>query len=100
VTPEFLTALRLAAVGLLLVFAAIVLLWAGMALLARATTPRARPERLDSEEERRRVAAASAALASIDRRTPRKFPLPPTALVSAWQAVMRANRLQQRGPVR
>lgn len=98
---EFLIALQLAAVGILIVFAAILLLWAGIALLARLTTPRPRPARVDDrEEERRRMAAASAALALLRSRRVREFPLPPTALVSAWQAVMRASRLQQRGPVR
>jgi hypothetical protein len=97
----FLIALQLAAVGILLVFGAILVLWAGIALLARATAPRPKPARVDDlEEERRRMAAASAAVALLCSRTPREFPLPPTALVSAWQAVMRAGRLQQRGPVR
>jgi hypothetical protein len=94
-------ALQLAAVGILLVFAAILLLWVGIALLARVTAPRQRRTPGDNlEEERRRMAAASAALALLHSRTQREFPLPPTALVSAWQAVMRAGRLQQRGPVR
>ena len=100
-TPEFAIALQLAGVGLLLVFGAILLLWAGMALLARATAPQPRPAQLeDLEEERRRIAAASTALAWLRSRARREFPLPPTALVSAWQAVMRAAQLRQRGPVR
>ena len=100
-TSAFLIALQLAAVGILLVFVAILLLWAGIALLARMTAPRPKPVRTDDlEEERRRMAAASAALALLRSRMQREFPLPPTALVSAWQAVMRAGRLQQRGPVR
>ena len=100
-TPEFAIALQLAAVGMLLVFGAILLLWAGMALLARSTAPRPRPPELeDFEEERRRTAAASAALAWLRGRERGVFPLPPTAVVSAWQAVMRAAQLRQRGPVR
>jgi hypothetical protein len=31
---------------------------------------------------------------------PHVFPLPPTASVSAWQAVMRASQLRQRGRLR
>jgi aryl-alcohol dehydrogenase-like predicted oxidoreductase len=86
---------------MLLVFGAILLLWGGMALLARSTAPRPRPAELeDLEEERRRTAAASAALAWLRGRERRVFPLPPTAFVSAWQAVMRAAQLRQRGPVR
>ena len=100
-TPEFAIALQLAGIGMLLVFGAILLLWAGMALLARSTAPRPRPPELeDLEEDRRRTAAASAALAWLRRRERRVFPLPPTAFVSAWQAVMRAAQLRQRGPVR
>ncbi len=100
-TSEFAIALQLAAVGMLLVFGAILLLWAGMALLARSTAPRPKPAYLeDLEEERRRTAAASTALAWLRGRERREFPLPPTALVSAWQAVMRASQLRQRGPVR
>jgi len=101
VTPEFAIALQLAGIGMLLVFGAILLLWAGMALLARSTAPRPRPPELeDLEEDRRRTAAASAALAWLRGRERRVFPLPPTAFVSAWQAVMRAAQLRQRGPVR
>jgi sulfite exporter TauE/SafE len=101
VTSELLIALQLAAAGILIVFAAILLLWAGIALLARATAPRSKPVRVDDlEEEHRRMAAAASALALVRSRAQREFPLPPTALVSAWQAVMRAGRLQQRGPVR
>ncbi len=100
-TPEFAIALQLAGVGMLLVFGAILLLWAGMALLARSTAPRRMRAHIDDlEEERRRTAAASAALAWLRGRERREFPLPPTALVSAWQAVMRAAQLRQRGPVR
>jgi hypothetical protein len=101
VTPEFAIALQLAGAGILLVFGAILLLWAGMALLARSTAPRTKPAQLEEiEEERRRAAAASAALAWLRGHERREFPLPPTALVSAWQAVMRAAQLHQRGPVR
>lgn len=100
-TSELVIALELASVGILLVFAAILLLWVGIALLARSTAPRPGPAPIaDLEEERRRMAAASAAVALLRSREPREFPLPPTALVSAWQAVTRAAQLQKRGPVR
>jgi len=102
VTTEFLLALQLAGIGMLLVFAAILLLWAGMSLLARATAPRPQPHPLvdERQEERRRAAAAAAALSFLHARERRAFPPPPTALVSAWQAVTRAAQLRQRGPVR
>lgn len=99
---QSLMALQLAAVGLLLVFMAILLLWAGIAWLARATAPRPKPVPVlePEDEERRRVAAAATALGCLHARLRREFPLPPTALVSAWQAVRRAQQLNQRGPVR
>lgn len=101
-TTEFLLAFQLAAIGMLLVFGAIVLLWAGMSLLARSTSPRPHgPAPADErQEERRRAAAAAAALIQLRALARRGLPLPPTAQVSAWQAVMRASQLRQRGPVR
>jgi hypothetical protein len=56
-----------------------------------------------AEKERRRLAAAlavSLALAADLEEKPNVMPLPPTALVSAWQAVTRGNLLNKRGPVR
>lgn len=47
------------------------------------------------------VAAVSVALAEqADHSRPHVFPLPPTALVSAWQAVMRTRMLSKRGSIR
>ncbi len=83
-TSELILALQLAGIGMALVFGAILLLWAGMAALARITAPR----------------PPSAALAVVRARQMHAFPLPPTALVSAWQAVRRSAQLRQRGPVR
>ena len=55
----------------------------------------------DTERDLRERAAALAvviALALDDQRqeAPQPFPLPPTALVSTWQAVMRANQMGRR----
>lgn len=101
-TTEFLLALQVAGIGILLVFGAILLLWAGMSLLARATAPRQQAHAPSDErdEERQRAAAAAVALALLRARERREFPDPPTAMVSPWQAVMRAAQLRQRGPVR
>lgn len=100
-TSEFVLALQLAGIGMALVFGAILLLWAGMGLLARITAPRpVRAPRVEPDEDRRRAAAAAVALAVVRARQMHAFPLPPTALVSAWQAVRRSAQLHQRGPVR
>jgi len=111
-------ALEITAIGMSLVFAAILLFWLLMALLVRLTAGRRLPAAepaaaaegaaasavsVDVQHELRRRAAAAAVVAalSLEPSAPHGlFPLPPTALVSAWQAVMRANALRQRGPVR
>jgi Na+-transporting methylmalonyl-CoA/oxaloacetate decarboxylase gamma subunit len=99
-------ALQITAAGMGVVFAAILLLLALMELLVRLTAER-RPEaaRADPEAEeavRRQAAAAAVAVAmsSPPEKAVARFPLPPTAFVSAWQAVRRSSQLNQRGPVR
>lgn len=104
---QFSDALMITVIGMGLVFSAILLLWGMMALLVRLAKD---PERQKSEPEeqtidldlKRRAAAAAvtAALAQEARFEPQEFPLPPTALVSAWQAVMRSKILNKRGPLR
>ena len=121
---DFLLALQISAVGMALVFAAIVLLWGLMALLVRLTpepasydfaaaTPTDRRAALRERTQavlaadasprvalRPRAAAAAVAALLADLRSAPAAPPPPTATVSPWQAAMRANRLRQRGPTR
>ena len=109
---ELVTALEITVVGMALVFGAIVVLWLVMALLVRLTgereliLPRRRPAVPTAEEEmelRRRaaIAAVAVALASeTESLQPHAFPLPPTAIVTAWQAVQRSRQLTQKGPRR
>jgi Na+-transporting methylmalonyl-CoA/oxaloacetate decarboxylase gamma subunit len=92
-------------IGMSLVFAAILLLWGVIALLVRLTS---KPTKLDAQngmeelelKRRAAVAAITVALARELDTQPHAFPLPPTAIVSAWQAVMRGNMLKKRGRVR
>lgn len=103
--------------GMGLVFASILLLWGVMALLIRLTAPKeqktpARSPDVESayaglelsvekmEKRRAAVAAVAFALAHEKEAVPHEFLLPPTAIVSAWQAVMRANTMSKRGRVR
>lgn len=103
-------ALLISFAGMGLVFAAIFLLWGVMALLVRVvkdpsgdirgTDETILPEEI-SEIERKRRAALVAVTTALARQSntmePHEFPLPPTALVSAWQAIMRTRMLNKRG---
>lgn len=105
-------ALVITAVGMGLVFGAILLLAVLTGLLTRLTSRRERPGARGGEADaaerelklRAATAAVAVALARQDSQTdtlpPRPFPLPPTALVSTWQAVMRARLMGQRRTVR
>ncbi len=110
---NLLSALEITLVGMGLVFAAIILLWGVMVVLIRIGEDRKTPSKqfpsLDEETnqsptpiitQKRRAAAVAVAFALAQSRyVPREFPLPPTAIVSAWQAVARSNMLK-RGRVR
>jgi Na+-transporting methylmalonyl-CoA/oxaloacetate decarboxylase gamma subunit len=98
-------ALQITAAGMGLVFAAILLLWGLMALLvrlARAPAATREPPKAPEQgmEEQAAVAAVAFALQRGAAAAQATFPLPPTAFVSAWQAVRRSSQLNQRGPVR
>jgi len=107
---ELSNAVIITTIGMGLVFSAIILLWGLMALLVRlAKDPEESKTHLDEADQaeeldlKRRAAAAaiSVALTQVSSNTePHEFPLPPTALVSAWQAVMRTKILNKRGPKR
>ena len=95
-------------VGMGLVFGAIVLLWGVMAALVRlaegwrpARSAQQAAEAADLELKRRAaVAAVAIALATGDNNEPHEFPLPPTAIVGAWQAINRTRMLNKRGQLR
>lgn len=108
------SALLITAVGMGLVFAAIIFLWGLMAAMVRLGAERedagekarlspasddgTNDEESDVERERRKRAAALAvAVAMASARRPLgPFPLPPTAFVSPWQSVMRVNQIKHR----
>ncbi len=108
-SENLIIALQITLVGMGLVFAAILLLWGIMALLVRLTARSVEAEAeqkratLTELERKQRAAAAAVAVALAqvaEASEPHEFPLPPTALVSAWQAVMRTRILNKRGPTR
>jgi Na+-transporting methylmalonyl-CoA/oxaloacetate decarboxylase gamma subunit len=100
------TALQMTAIGMGLVFAAIILLWGLMAVLVRLTeerpsspqaedtTPKAEPADLRAQ------AAAIAVSMALNQDQVRASSIPSTSTVSAWQSVMRGRQLKQRGPTR
>lgn len=111
-------ATQITLIGMSLVFGSIILLWFVMAVLTRFSSEKGPAENKESqpfEENReatveselnaRRKLAAVAAVAVLYSKTkayqePQELKLPPTAIVSAWQAVLRSNNVRQRGPIR
>lgn len=100
------TALEMTLVGMGLVFGAIMVLWAMMGALMRLTAEQAEVEAQVSaqEQDRKRRAAIAAVAVALAREQhslePHEFPLPPTAIVSAWQAVQRGRLLSEKGSQR
>jgi Na+-transporting methylmalonyl-CoA/oxaloacetate decarboxylase gamma subunit len=112
-SSEIILTLQIALVGMGLVFGAIIMLWGVIALLMRVLGGSSIPPEssidllpyddempLELEQKRKAAIAAVAIAIAMDKQTPHEFPLPPTAIVSAWQAVMRANNIRSRGSVR
>ncbi len=106
-------ALTITAVGMTLVFASIILLWFLMAMVVRFSgqdpdedateAPEAAAPAKTKRLQRRAAAAMAVAIALADQAgcdQPHEFPLPPTSIVSAWQAIMRTRMLNKRGPTR
>jgi Na+-transporting methylmalonyl-CoA/oxaloacetate decarboxylase gamma subunit len=107
---NILVALKITFVGMGLVFLSIVLLWFMMAILMRlneqkkaiSKSPTITKQASDLINKKRKaaVAAVVVALAREADTELHEFPLPPTAFVSAWQAVNRSDMLKKRGRVR
>jgi Na+-transporting methylmalonyl-CoA/oxaloacetate decarboxylase gamma subunit len=113
--PENLVAaLQITLIGMSLVFGAILLLWGVMAVLVRLAADKPEAEEtfdaskylkgFDDLQRRAAIAAVAVALAqaqaAVGADRVSAHPPPPTAIVSAWQAVRRAQQLKQRGPTR
>jgi Na+-transporting methylmalonyl-CoA/oxaloacetate decarboxylase gamma subunit len=105
---DFLLSLQITALGMGLVFGAILLLWLMMVLLTFFTADKnSAPDspKLDSvpQTEFKAQAAALAvaiALAEQGQSTARPLSQPPTAIVSAWQLGMRTSQRTQKGNFR
>ena len=107
-------ALQITALGMGLVFAAIILLWWMMALLTAIAVDKNTSSPLgpsaslkgtmsDSpimdSDVKARAAAIAVAMALAEQQASHAHPLsiPPTAIVSAWQLGMRTRQLYQKG---
>ena len=96
-------ALMITAIGMGITFGAILLLWWLMAALTTISDKgEAGPPESDSaiEKERKAQAAAAAvalALAEQETSSVRPLPLPPTAIVSAWQLGTRSRQMYEKG---
>lgn len=109
-SESLMTALQVSLVGMGLVFGSILALWLLMAVLVRVTagrvdggkSSRRQPPETAPDPQKAQAAAIAVAVALARTQAPplSPFPLPPTAYVSAWQAVRRSSQLSQRGPVR
>jgi Na+-transporting methylmalonyl-CoA/oxaloacetate decarboxylase gamma subunit len=112
---NMLLALEITALGMGLVFAAIILLWWMMSLLTSITREKEASSKRnvttsDSAESisvmdssfKAQAAAIAVAVALAEQQASSAHPLaePPTAIISAWQLGMRTRQLNQKGPSR
>jgi len=101
---EITLSLYITLVGMGLVFGAIVLLWGLMSLMTRILAEReaSLEVRDESREKKARAAAAAVAVALAEQSQSRigHFPMPNTALVSAWQLGMRTRQMHQKGSLK
>jgi Na+-transporting methylmalonyl-CoA/oxaloacetate decarboxylase gamma subunit len=113
---NMLIALQITALGMGLVFGAILVLWAMMIVLTALTadkdvaapqpqvpanSPEAAP--VADADLRAQAAAAAVAVAMMEQQRSNAHALrtPPTAIVSAWQLGMRTRQMSQKGlPIR
>lgn len=119
---DFILSLEITALGMGLVFGAIILLWGMMALLTAVTAEKESPAEeepalrhaqdnaSDSPEadsppqadSKLQVAllAVAMALAEQGQTSARPLEQPPTALVSAWQLGMRTRQMSEKGTMK
>lgn len=108
---DMVIALQITALGMGLVFGAILLLWGMMNLLTSITADK-EPESASTQSSggaaaapameidfKAQVAAVAVAMALAEGQASRGHPLsePPTTIVSAWQLGMRTRQMYQKG---
>jgi Na+-transporting methylmalonyl-CoA/oxaloacetate decarboxylase gamma subunit len=95
-------ALEITALGMGIVFAAIILIWWMMALLTKFAAdkePAISEKPVPNDQEKAQAAAIAVAIAMAEHQLSQTHPLPtpPTTIVSAWQLGMRTRQLSQKG---
>ncbi len=103
-SENFLLSIQITLIGMGLVFGAIILLWLLMSLMSRVLIEREAGLEVpdESREQKARAAAAAVAVALAEQAQSRvgHFPMPNTALVSAWQLGMRSRQMYQKGSLK
>ncbi len=104
-TPDLQLSLQITALGMGLVFGAILLLWLMMAVLTALT--REKPPASDSPKAGTStqadsnllvaLLAAGMALEDQEASSARPLEMPPTAIVSAWQLGLRTRQMAEKG---
>ena len=105
---DFTLSLQITALGMGLVFGAILLLWLMMVILTSLTADKEQaspPTEVDSStqaDSKLQVAllAVAIAMAEQETSTAHPLPIPPTAIVSAWQLGMRTSQRSEKGNFR
>jgi len=104
-SEDLILALQITVLGMGLVFLGILIIWVIILALTASTSrkkevPNPDDDKADDQQDLKGQAAAIAVAAvlaeqSLARVT--RFPLPPTALVSAWQLTMRTRQINHEG---
>jgi Na+-transporting methylmalonyl-CoA/oxaloacetate decarboxylase gamma subunit len=104
-SENLILALQITVLGMGLVFLGIIIIWVIILALTASTSHKKVSTHPDDEEADDQLAlhaqaaaiAVAAVLAEQNQARVSRFPLPPTALVSAWQLTMRTRQLNHEG---
>jgi Na+-transporting methylmalonyl-CoA/oxaloacetate decarboxylase gamma subunit len=103
-SENLILALQITVLGMGLVFLGIIIIWGVMLALTASTSRKTESTQAiaDSTAQKElRAKAAAIAVASVIAEQKQagvsRFPIPPTALVSAWQLTMRTRQLNHEG---
>lgn len=107
-TTDLQLSLQITALGMGLVFGAILLLWLMMVILTALTTDKdpasnsTEPDSTPQADPKLQVALLAVAMALAEQEASSAHPLeqPPTAIVSAWQLGMRTRQMSDKGKFR